>query len=215
MFAYTGKDECLRFFTTATLAADPPLNPHGSVLEIGCAEADWLTPARKSWPGMRFTGVDWRDARRPGCTVIRGDILAQSFIKDAFDTVVLVSALEHIGLGHYDKDPAHRDGDSLTLQLVHHWLKPGGWLWIDVPWNVGESYTVCGTKYRVYDDATITSRLDQGLGWDRKWTGWSWKGDPALIPKPDLAIRAEDLPRKHFYIQGMWWQKTTAPAVAS
>jgi len=129
------------------------------IYEIGCAEADWLSLAQAAVPDATLTGVDCRAAKRPG-TIHRGSF-EEVEIADQ-DWVVLVSALEHIGLGHY-KDPLLNDGDLLCLDHIYRSLRPGGHLYFDIPFTEGEGY-LDGTECRVYD----TARLDmmrQAYGW--------------------------------------------------
>lgn len=205
-WAYVGHDECLKFFGTALRETRPPIAPVGAVLEIGCAEGDWITPAMQAWPGMTFTGIDWRGASRK-CHVIKGDVLTHPFPNASFDLIVSVSAIEHVGLGHYKQDPKDRDGDSKAIQRAYAWLKPGGWLYVDVPYNSGkDAYMVHGTSHRIYDDATIASRLLQGLPWHEHARVYA-------RPK-DTNVLTTDLPRlaggDRFYYVGLWLQKGDA-----
>lgn len=149
-------NECLQLF--AKCLAEFPLNfpPNARVLEIGCAEDDWITPMLSLRPDLDITGIDWRGCTRPG-TIIRGDVLVHDFPDSSFDVVVGVSSIEHIGLGHYDSDPIDIDGDTHCMERVVRWLKPGGWMYLDVPY--GPSYRLEGTSHRVYDEAALVQRL--------------------------------------------------------
>lgn len=150
-------DECLRVFKAAY--DDFPLifPPRARVLEIGCAEADWQTPMLALRPDLQIVGIDWRKCDRPGLTLIRGDVLTYEFPEASFDCVVGVSSIEHIGLGHYDHDPIDPDGDTHCMERVVRWLKPGGWVYFDVP--TGPAYRLEGTSHRVYDDDSLHRRL--------------------------------------------------------
>lgn len=138
----------------ATGALVFPSSAH--VLEIGCAEADWQTPMLAARPDLHLTGIDWREVERPG-TVIQGDVLTHDFPEASFDAVVGVSSIEHVGLGHYNSDPLDVDGDRHCMERVARWLKPGGWVYADVPW--GDQYAVVGTSHREYDDVALADRL--------------------------------------------------------
>ena len=150
-------DLCLNIWADAyaTDTFDFPLNAR--VLEIGCAEADWMTPMLALRPDLDITGIDWRGCKRPG-TVIKGDVLVQEFPDGAFDCVVGVSSIEHVGLGHYEADPRSLDGDRLCMERVARWLVPGGWVYLDIPYNA-TGYAVRGTECRVYDDEALKQRL--------------------------------------------------------
>lgn len=155
----TGNDACLGFWALAWNGGWCQFPPGATVLEIGCAEADWQTPMLAERPDLQITGIDWRDCARPGVT-IRGDVLMQEFPPASFDAIVSVSAIEHIGLGVYDGDPVHEFGDSVTMARCAQWLKPDGWLYFDVPYRPNGSYEVHG-NFRAYDEAALQSRLIQ------------------------------------------------------
>jgi hypothetical protein len=155
--------------------------PNSTVLEIGCAEADWQTPMLALRPDLRITGIDWRACKRPGLT-IKGDVLTAQFAPESFDAVVGISSIEHIGLGHYEADPRAIDGDVLTMQRVAQWLKPGGWAYLDVPY-AAKGYQVHGTSHRSYDWPALQDRLiPQGL---TLMLHWYANADGQLIETPD------------------------------
>ena len=54
------------------------------------------------------------------------------------------------------------------MERVATWLKPGGWVYADVPY--GPAYQVHGTEYRVYDESALRARLvPAGLTLARTW----------------------------------------------
>lgn len=199
-WSYTGNDYCCQFFTTALAAFAPPIPPDASVLEIGCAELDWIALARKTWPQMSITGIDMRKTKQSG--VIHGDVLTHGFTEASFDWIVSISAIEHIGLGHY-QDPKHVDGDTVAMERAYRWLKPGGWMYFDVPWNAGiDAYQVVGTSHRVYDDERILLRLRRDP-WRQAWSGVVKKQHTDRLVTHPPRIRGGD----DFYYCGFWWQK--------
>lgn len=152
-----GEDLCLSFWAVAWSKGWIHFPPNARVLEIGCAEADWQTPMLALRPDLRITGVDWRDCERPGKTV-RGNVMdATLFPLASFDAIVSISAIEHIGLGAYDGDPAHVDGDKHAMFNAWQWLKPGGWMYLDVPFR-DDHYAEYGS-FRAYNFAAIDQRL--------------------------------------------------------
>lgn len=143
---------------------------NGWVLEIGCSEADWITPLMEERPDLSVIGIDWRiDRRATACAQVIGNVLTFPFAQGHFDAVVGVSSIEHIGLGHYDADPLDVDGDTHAVERAVGWLKPGGWFYADVPYDPA-GYRVEGTSHRLYDDAAVQHRLlPAGLTLERVW----------------------------------------------
>jgi hypothetical protein len=152
-----GRDVCLSLWADAYASGRFDFPPNARVLEIGCAEADWMTPMLALRPDLDIIGIDWRKTKRPG-TTIKGDVLTHEFEPDSFDCIVGISSIEHIGLGHYDADPKADEGDIRCMERVAEWLKPGGWAYLDVPFNAN-GYFVKGTKCRVYDSVSALARL--------------------------------------------------------
>lgn len=152
-----GNDSCLSIWADAYGSGSFDFPQNARVLEIGCAEADWMTPMLALRPDLKITGIDWRGCDRPA-PVVQGDVLTTGFTPKSFDCVVGVSSIEHIGLGHYKADPLHVNGDSVCMERVVEWLKPGGWVYFDVPWNP-LGYEVHGTSHRTYDEQALQQRL--------------------------------------------------------
>ena len=168
MTAYNHKsDTCLSIWADAYETGAIVFPPHAKVLEIGCAEADWQSPMLALRPDLQITGIDWRACKRPG-TTIKGDVLAFDFPPATFDAVVGISSIEHIGLGHYEADPAHPDGDRECMARAWQWLKPGGWFYLDVPYN-DSGYMVLNTEARIYDEAALYDRLAARYEVERSW----------------------------------------------
>jgi FkbM family methyltransferase len=175
------RDMCLNIWSECYDGRTFDFVPNATVLEIGCAEADWQTPVLSLRPDLRITGIDWRKCKRPGAT-INGDVLVTEFEPESFDTVVGISSIEHIGLGHYESDPVTIGGDILTMQRVERWLKPGGWVYLDVPFSL-KGYQVQGTKHRIYDWDAIQDRLiPNGLTLRQHWYA---NAQGHLVAKPD------------------------------
>lgn len=178
-WAYIGSHPALVLFTEA-LAAGAPLRfmPGMRLLEIGCAERDWLSLASDAWPGVDVVGIDWNVPTnvRPGMLRRTANAMDASLYEaDTFDGIVALSAIEHMGLGHYGDppDPVCPDGDSTVVANAARWLKPGGWFYYDVPYSP-QPYQVIGTSHRVYSNRDIFLRLRTPS--DRWWSPGGWKG---------------------------------------
>lgn len=201
------RDSCGNFFGTALRAFDPYISPSAKVLEIGCAEFNWLDHAARAWPEMTFTGIDWRKSkpRESNVTAVAGDVmLTEHFPRETFDWVVSISAIEHIGLGHYDSDPKDVDGDTKAVMNAWRWLKPGGWFYLDVPWRA-DGFKVCGTfgtSHRIYDAAALDERFRLKAFWAERWRGFAATNKcDELLTNPPL------LPGEQFHYVGLWLQK--------
>jgi len=174
-------DPCISLFG-AVYATGALHFPRGArVLEIGCAEGDWLTPMHTVRPDLDLVGIDWRacESSRAG-TVIKGDVLTETWPPESFDAVVGISSIEHIGLGHYERDPLDVDGDLHCMARVREWLRPGGLVYADVPYD--HTYGVMGTSYRTYNEAALDARLFYGLQVVRRWY--------ATLRPPDTGLHA-------------------------
>ena len=164
----SGGDSCLSIYQHVYAQGVLVFPRDARVLEIGSAEADWMTPMLADRPDLQITGIDWRRHKRPG-TVVQADVLTHDFPAASFDVVVGISSIEHIGLGHYENDPADVDGDTHCMQRVVQWLKPGGWVYLDVPYDETR-YAVIGTSHRSYNGPAVRSRLlVPGLTVQKAW----------------------------------------------
>lgn len=163
----TSSDLCIGFFADVWNTGHIGFPIGASVLEIGSAEADWITPMLEARPDLQITGIDWRGAKNQRPEVIKGDVLTHRFPAAGFDAVVSISTIEHIGLGSYDDAPIDPDGDTKTMQRIAEWLKPGGVCYFDVPYRPDGPYVVHG-NFRAYDPAQLAARLlvPSGLTWE-------------------------------------------------
>lgn len=164
-------DGCLRLFGRASQAFPLPIPEGARVLEIGCHEADFMGALSIARRDVSITGIDWLSCQRQYGRAIHGDVLTYDFPPEYFDVVVGISSIEHIGLGHYNSDPLDVDGDTHCLERAVSWLKPGGWVYFDVPWQP-DRYEVNGTKHRVYHTESVASRL-LVPGLTPVWQAWS------------------------------------------
>lgn len=157
---YEGTDPALMLFTAALERFRFSFPSFCKVLELGCAESDWLDRMHRTDPTFDLTGVDARSQARleDGFRLVEGSAMnANLFEPESFDRIVLLGALEHFGLGFYG-DPVNEMGDSWTMANVARWLKPGGLVYFDVPCQ--PTYRVSDNRhFRSYGPGDVSTRL--------------------------------------------------------
>lgn len=155
-----GEDICHGFFDVLFHQGRVPIPLSATLLEVGCAEADFVTPLKALRPDLHITIVDQRDHEpRPGADVTRrGDVLnAELFPPASFDVIIACSVIEHVGIGRYG-DPVREDGDTVAMAHLKRWLKPDGLCYLDVPYRPeGPS-----TPFRQYNEADFQARVLTG-----------------------------------------------------
>jgi SAM-dependent methyltransferase len=109
---------------------DEPLR----ILDIGGCQS--LLPLSLAKRGHSVTVFDYRpyDESHPNLRVINGDFLKNELPSNAFDIVLLVSVIEHIGIGSYGASVAG-DADFKVMEELKRILVPGGRVVITTPFN--------------------------------------------------------------------------------
>lgn len=209
-WAYSGDDPGISLFSASMRAGAPmTFTPGMKVLEVGCCESDWLERAARTWPECLFVGVDARatngEALDGRITRYRLDVIYDRFDPESFDAVVSLSAIEHIGLGHYG-DPLDPDGDTKAIANGWRWLKPGGWLYFDVPYSPA-GYRVAGTEYRLYDDDARWTRLwQEPLAQATARAQWLWEGY-STAKEASVLVAKPTRPVTPFHYAAVVWKK--------
>lgn len=156
VWTYTGGDPSMLLFTRMIERQLCPLSlplpaAFGPVLlDLGCAEEDWVDQARRQNPTLEVYGLDWRlggqDAKSPDL-----------YPPETLSLIACLGAIEHFGLGYYG-DPKDPYGDVLAARNIARWLLPGGYAFIDVPWTPNaEPFETF--HWRCYTDTSLAQRL--------------------------------------------------------
>lgn len=126
----------------------------GPVLDIGSVHS--RLPIALASRGHRVVGLDFLpySYRHPNLWVVRADAIRCPFAAGTFDAVLAVSAVEHIGLGHYG-DPAGGGGDRETVREIARILRQGGRALLTVPY--GRAFT--DDSMRVYNATRLCELL--------------------------------------------------------
>lgn len=200
-WSYGGDDPALLLFTRALEAWQMPIEPGMRILEIGCCETDLARRLLTVEPTLEMVGVDVRESAgyvAENVSFLQGDINAQTFAPASFDAVISLGAIEHIGLGHYG-DPRNERGDQECMVNVAKWLKPGGWLYYDVPFQPGEGvYVSQDVAWRAYGMEFLPRA--KGLHLKR----YAWDLDP---PTGTFIINEPTEKRSPFYFIATLWER--------
>lgn len=110
------------------------IRPEGRVLDIGCVSS--RLPIQLASLGYAVDGLDVRDYpfQHPNFTMHVGDIFKWS-PNGQFDIVLLVSTIEHFGLGGYG-DLVKSEADAEAVERIRSWMKPGAQLIVSVPYGL-------------------------------------------------------------------------------
>jgi SAM-dependent methyltransferase len=165
----------------------PP--PPARVLDLGCAES--TVAIEMASFGYGVTGVDLRNlpVAHPAFKMVQADIASLPFPADAFDVVVSLSTLEHVGLGWYGS-AAESSTDHRAIAEIRRVLRPGGRLILTVPYGRPAMTPV----HRVYDrillDALLSpfERREMVYG-IRQGESWSLSADAEAAGRMDSTER--------------------------
>jgi SAM-dependent methyltransferase len=130
----------------------PSLQAHTRILDIGCT-GSILTPLVASL-GYEVTGLDLSRPRildvlgLPNLAFHLGDARRMKFADCFFDAVLLVSTLEHIGIGGRYGSDEDSEGDKKAIKEIARTLKPKGLLILTVPFG---RHVVVRPYNRIYD----------------------------------------------------------------
>ncbi len=156
------------------------IKPHGAVLDIGCAKSR-LPYHLASW-GYEVHGIDARPyaLTHPSLHFHQTDLFTWQPGR-TFDVVLLISTLEHFGLGRYG-DKVLSDAEREAVQRIGEWLTPGGQLIVTVPFGV----PAVTDRHRIYD----RERLAQ-LFADFEWVDekYSRRQDAAWRPSTAAELK--------------------------
>jgi 2-polyprenyl-3-methyl-5-hydroxy-6-metoxy-1,4-benzoquinol methylase len=100
------------------------VGPGGRLLDVGCGTGDLLVTLADD--GLELHGLEpgvaaVEQARARGLSVTRGRVEEDELPEGTFDVVTAVSCLEHV------------DDPSAALASIGRLLRPGGWLFVEVP----------------------------------------------------------------------------------
>ncbi len=162
--------------------------PPARVLDMGCAES--LAAIELASMGYQVVGVDLRrlPLEHPNFTQVQANLGDLPFPDGAFDVVVCLSTVEHVGLGWYTK--ADTTTDRKAIREAARTLKSGGTFVLTVPFG----RATITPLHRVYDRSQLDDLLtplsvrEVSFG-VRDGETWVMTDDEAAAARADSAER--------------------------
>ena len=123
------------------------------ILDIGCATSKISFELANM--GYKVTGIDLRNnpLEHPNLSFVFADVCQMPFGDATFDLAMAISTIEHVGIAFYDL-AAFPDGDVKALAEIRRCLKPGGLLYLTIPFGKKET-----TWARTYNFETLAGLL--------------------------------------------------------
>jgi 2-polyprenyl-3-methyl-5-hydroxy-6-metoxy-1,4-benzoquinol methylase len=124
------------------------------ILDLGSAES--ILPLELASNGFKVTAVDVRPypLRHPNLHFLQGSITTAPLEPGSFDVAVLLSTIEHMGLGWYG-DPVGESVPEDTLTYIRKLLASGGTLLLTVPFG----RPAITPLHRIFDLTSLTTLL--------------------------------------------------------
>lgn len=159
IFPYLGFDYC-RLIEWQFILRNLPQNKKRKILDVGCTGSLFIYELAVR--GYEAYGIDTRrySEKLPSrIRFIRADVTSSPFPANSFDCIILISVVEHIGLGGY-KDPIHDDGDFKAMKEFKRILQPEGILFISTV--VGNKHIITPNgNQRIYDEKRFHKLLEE------------------------------------------------------
>ena len=165
-------------------AAIGTLPPGSRVIDVGGGES--IVAFALASLGYRVSVVEPNGYpfAHPNLTVI-ADLLENVTADEPFDGAVVLSAVEHFGIGAYGGPQGGNDDDRIAMEHLRGLLRPGGLLAFTAPYGP----SAVNDLERTYDDQTVTALLS---GWQiesarvarRDHTAWVTESDSLVPPTP-------------------------------
>lgn len=163
--------------------------PPGRLLDIGCAES--TNAIEMASLGFQVVGVDMRalPLSHPNFEMVQANLISLPFPDNAFDVVVSLSTIEHVGLGWYCKTEEDETDFKAALEAFRV-LRPGGRMILTVPFGKAGQTPV----HRIYDRARLEEMLrpfrivELAFGL-RDGQNWTYSADRARAEATDSVTR--------------------------
>lgn len=115
---------------------------NATILDLGSAGSALVQTMREFRSKWQVLGIDLAQ----GCDAVM-DARSMGFQDGAFEQVISISTIEHVGLDHGMND---KEGDAKAMQEIFRTLKKGGSAIVTVPYGEGKRQ-----EHRVYNRKTL------------------------------------------------------------
>lgn len=125
----------------------------GHILEVGCSNS--ALALQLACMGYQVTAIDVRSYpfNHPNLRFYQEDISSIALQEKSYNCAILISTIEHVGLGHYGDEKCL--SDRKFLETVARHVKPNGSIFITIPFG---RFFECDW-YRVYNSEKLSSLL--------------------------------------------------------
>ena len=136
------------------LAIPEKVRSEVKILDIGGAGS--LLSKTLAELGFDTYVIDINDVDSGKAKFIKANILDYDFPENAFNIIISISTVEHVGLPCYGQTIYDQDGDIKTMHKIYKWLAPEGIAIITLPY--GKPHHPPSFE-RVYDENTLKNRI--------------------------------------------------------
>lgn len=140
---------------------DLPQNKKLKILDVGCTSSLFIYELAHYGEVFGIDNRPYFENLPKTIKFLQCDISKSPFLDNFFDCIILVSVIEHVGLGSYG-DPVYGDGDFKTMGELRRILKLDGMLFVT---------TIIGNKYiitpngneRIYDQKRLSKLFENSF----------------------------------------------------
>lgn len=122
------------------------------ILELGASGS--CLSYELAWMGHHICSLDINKPFLVPLNFFLADMCNLCLQNETFDIILVISTLEHVGLGYYG-DPTYTQGDLVALKEIKRTVKKGGAIFLTVPYH-HPSYS---SWQRLYDREAINELL--------------------------------------------------------
>lgn len=156
----------------------------GLILDVGSCETRYLDCIVQADRFLHCLDMNDCSSSIPSEAIFfQQNLIGNSLARHAYDAVLVLSTIEHVGLAHYGGTPMD-NGDELALAEVYYLLKPSGRAIFTVP----AGYSKVTSWYRQYSPQDLQRLFS---GWKTEITYWGYDNNQ-YVEIAEEAVEAFD-----------------------